>query len=463
MPTRKRSKKTKARKKSAAPEINLALEFPEFQGRLKQAMADSGLNLAQLAIDAQISRPTTHRIASLEGNPLLTNLIHISRCVGVSVPDLLGQQRGVRVPSTAKTPRGMGPLLGLPPRPDPIAFGLYEALCRGVPIEEVREEAEQLRYPMAGEETDDSLSRAVLDVFNNNHVWVDASKLPRARTLERKLTKKYNLAAREELADESPVRVVDTAARIFPLIQLHAVAALGASLVKELLYRYSRLGFADGFMSSTVQMFLRRGDLNKTELVPLVVSPHFAQFELSGATLIGSLARSHQGYRVRSSVALQDLSNRVDHVEVAVTSCGSSERESRTRLARLIRAGGESYTEFLQKLKKHRVVGDLMYHFLRANGKTVDFPNYSQDIEKLDVEKLDVERMSKPGATAEKMPLVYTASLKSLADIAERGVSMLLLHSPNRAPVVHAALQRKRRTANLLVMTKAAAQRLAEL
>jgi hypothetical protein len=345
-----------------------------------------------------------------------------------------------------------------PPHGDPAALRVYEKACGGAELGDLYKEVDRLRYRLPDEPPEASVSRAILDVFHHQRAWIDPLQLrDENNVLEKNLSKRYRLPVRNELADPWPVRVLDTSMIQVPLLHVHAVAAMMASLIKELLRRYTVLGFADGFLVSTVQRFLRRGDLIKADVVSMVHNPKYVQFELSGVTLIGSLARTHLEYRLNSNVALRDLPQQVKRVEVAVTSCGTNVYESQSRISRLVREASvdRDYAAFIETLKQEGVVGDLYYHFLDAKGNEIPKPEVSMSIDKVDPRHL--------AAYEEGGPMVYSPSLECLAGIAQRGVVILGVHSPNRARLAHAALSRDPRPVNFLVATKEAAQEMLDL
>ncbi|MCZ6795671.1 MAG: hypothetical protein O7J95_18860, partial [Planctomycetota bacterium] len=275
----------------------------------------------------------------------------------------------------------------------------------------------------------------------------------RDTALERKIQETWNLLPCDGLEDSVPVRVLDLDPNLFHLITIHALGAVTASIVKELLAdEYSVIGFSDGFMARCAQGFLLRGDLSDVTLVPLVFNPGMAATELSGTTLLGSLALTHHGYGVRSTVALKELQTRLENVEVAVTSCGPASEDENGRIGLLIREllPPGQYVEFLEDVRKKEVVGDLMYHFLRGDGRRVNVKWSAGDLERISSDEV-------PREPSSQGPVVYSPSLDYMSRIANRGVSLLIVHSPDRARLVRAALKRKKRPINFLVTTKAAA------
>ena len=96
-----------------------------------------------------------------------------------------------------------------------------------------------------------------------------------------------------------------------------------------------------------------------------------------------------------------------------------------------------------------------MYHFLQRDGGV-----YPKKDESRHLEKIDPDQLSKD-PPREDAPPIYSVSPDGLAEIARRGVCMLVVHSTSRAPVARAAL--KRRSVNLIVITEDAARKLLKL
>jgi DNA-binding transcriptional regulator LsrR (DeoR family) len=416
-------------------------------------MKERGMSWGKLSRLTELSRPTLYRLARGEGNPSFRSYIVLAECLGTSLTNLLGPQVGVER-SEERGAMLVEPLLSDPPRGDPRAKTIYEEACRGASEDDLEDLANRINFPFPGEDPEDSISRAILDVFDRKQAWIDHHRIRRDEDLERKIYKEFNLPVRMELEDPIPVRVIDIKENILPMVQIHAVAVMAAALVKEFSRRYRVLGFADGFVVSTIQKFLLRGDLQKTELVPLIHSPRFAQFELSGATLIGSLARKHQGYQVRSTIELSKLQERIGEVQVAVTSCGSvMDRSPFSRLPRLMREAspGVDFGAFMDELKRQGAVGDLLYHFLGADGKWLkDIQGVAHDIESASLRTL----MTAPKGDV----AIYSVSPDGMVRIAKRGVCIIVAFNEGRAALARAALLR--RAVNFLVLTKAAANAL---
>jgi DNA-binding transcriptional regulator LsrR (DeoR family) len=145
---------------------------------------------------------------------------------------------------------------------------------------------------------------------------------------------------------------------------------------------------------------------------------------------------------------------------VAVTSCGAVLKpEPRSGLARLLREtqSKKSYERVLKELQEKKVVGDLMYHFLRADGQVVQVGTTCRSLERARLAQLYGNHPRKD------TPAVFSVSPDGLATIAQRGVCLLVVHSPERAQVAHAALRRKSRPINFIVTSKAAAETLLKL
>jgi DNA-binding transcriptional regulator LsrR (DeoR family) len=140
---------------------------------------------------------------------------------------------------------------------------------------------------------------------------------------------------------------------------------------------------------------------------------------------------------------------------VAVTSCGSvKETGPFPRWARLMSeaSAGQDYQTFFRMLESRGVVGDLLYHFLDADGGWHrKIPGAARDIEEADLKKLATH--------TEGDPQIYSVSPPGMARIARRGVCMLLVHSADRAALARAALLRKKeRPVNFIITTRAAAE-----
>ena len=414
-------------------------------------MKRSGVNAAILHRKTGLSRPTLHRIAKGHGNPQLANLVKIAAALGAQLGELLGPQSNDAVGSMSTD--NERPFLALPPRGDNRAIRIYRALLALDPIDKIRQLVHDIDYPFPWEKVDTAINRAVLDVFYGHMVSIDVEELPREHALEKRVAEEFDLRPVGQLVDPSPVRVVNISPNLYPLIQLHAVAGMAASVLRELLVKKDRLAFGDGFAASAILNYLRRGDLAKSKLIPLVYTPGW-DLELSGPTLLGTLARSHQGYNVTSQLDYTSIPKELESVQVAVTSCGSAEADPESRLARLIRDlhPTEDYPSILNRMQRKRVVGDVMYHFMRENGSTVDL-GFTKHLEQAKPAELR-------GRKASGGPIIYSASLDYLASVAEREASVLVAHSASRAAVVRAALARKRRPANMLILSRGVAEKL---
>jgi DNA-binding transcriptional regulator LsrR (DeoR family) len=316
------------------------------------------------------------------------------------------------------------------------------------------------KYGLPGENPQATVTRAILDVYHHQQVWIEQNLLPRDRDVELEVQKKFKLPDRLELVDRIPVRVINMSPKLETLIQIHALGAVAATLVAEFLQRYNILGFADGFAASTVMRFLRRGSMNKTVLVPLTHTPRFVHYEMSGATLVGAMARMHYGYQVRSTLELADLPAAVRTVQVAVLSCGSVLKlEPKSRLARFLRESKsrKAYEQVVQELKDRGVVGDLLYHYLKGDGTVDEKHPLSRPLESARPAALY------PRDPAHSTPMVYAVSPDGLARIAERGVSLLLVHAEERAEIACAAMKRDKKPVNFIVTSSAAAKRMLAL
>jgi hypothetical protein len=432
----------------------IADAFPEMNERILGLIGKNGASLGSVAKAVGVSRPTLYRMIRGEGNPSFSSFVALADHLRTSLVELLGPQ------AQAKRDAGEGgsrePLLVEPPPVDPRAMEIYRDACRGVPEADLAYKAAKSHFLLPGESPETSISRAILDVFYRPGAWIDHRLLAREHELERKIQDLFRLPHRPELEDHVPVRVIDLPDGMLPMIKIHAVAVVAASLVKLLLRTYRILGFADGFVVSTVQRMLLRGDLTKAELVPLAHTPRFAQFELSGASLIGALARTHHGYGVCSTIGLEDLQDKIRKVEVAVTSCASIEEKGpHSRLAVLMGDANpdQPFGQYLDSLRNRGAVGDLLYHFLGADGKWLkNLPGCARDIESVSLREL--------GTPAKDDPSIYSLSPEGMARIARRGVSLLIVHTEKRAALARAALLRKEKPVNFLILTRDAAQAL---
>ena len=440
---------------------SLSKAFPSLGERLEALLKDRQITWAQLSRDTHLSRPTLYRLARGEGNPLLSNLVTLADYLRTTVTSLLGPQHRLEAKSTNADSLPAA-LLADPPRGDLHAREIYEAVCHLTPEDKLHDLIQSLGFLLPGESFESAATRAILDTFHFQLAWIDTARLPRLTALEEKIQKNFELPDRPELSDPRPVRVIDLDPRLDTVVQIHALAAVAAALIKELLLVYHILGLSDGFTVSTIQKFLRRSDLNKAELVPCTYTPQFINYELSGPTLIGSMARTHHGYRVRSTTELTQLKQRIEKIEVVVTSCGSIlVPEPEGRLARLLRETNpnskHSYYKLIDALRKEDAVGDLMYHFLTKEGRSLKARNADRALEKVELGPDGAF----PKLSSDDAPQIYAVSPDGLAKIASRGVSLLIVQNQQRAAVARAALCCH--AINALVMSKAAAEKLAEL
>lgn len=437
---------------SPVEDFSMHRRFPEFLLRFRKICELRGLTIKNLVQATNLARPTLTRLLNRGKNFRMDTIANLARGLAVPIFELLGPESR---DGLAPTNGGFTtPLLAPPPRGDADSLVVYRACVRpGVTMAEVRGVMDKLSYLRSGEKTREAISRAVLDVFSHRLAWIDHGQLPRDTALEREIQETWNLLPCDGLEDSVPVRVLDLDPNLFHLITIHALGVVTASIVKELLAdEYSVIGFSDGFMARCAQGFLLRGDLSDVTLVPLVFNPGMAATELSGTTLLGSLALTHHGYGVRSTVALKELQTRLQNVEVAVTSCGPASEDENGRIGLLIREllPPGQYVEFLEDVRKKEVVGDLMYHFLRGDGRRVTVKWSAGDLERISSDEV-------PREPSSQGPVVYSPSLDYMSRIANRGVSLLIVHSPDRARLVRAALKRKKRPINFIVTTKAAA------
>jgi DNA-binding transcriptional regulator LsrR (DeoR family)/transcriptional regulator with XRE-family HTH domain len=451
----KSSSNSKAKNKS--PERSLSEIFPSLHERVEMLMKERHVSWSQLATKTGLSRPTLYRLGRGEGNPLLSNFALLADCLETTVAYLLGPQ-ACNGPKHRNVKAIYQALLAYPPKGDPRARDIYEAVCRVPGREQLEKQLYSLNYPNPGENISSAIQRAILDVYDHQMHCIDPARLENDGETALKIQRKFKMPDRPELSLQVPVRVIQLPRRLEHVVQIHALAVVAAELIKELLQKYRILGFSDGFAVSTIQRFLRRGDLAKADLVPLTHSPEFVQFELSGPALIGAMARTHLGYQVSSTQELLSLPQRVRQVQVAVTSCGPIDPESQGRLARLMHASvnqEQTYEDLIAKLKKQGVVGDIMYHFLQRNGRVYPQNDTSRSLESINPEKLYDTPDFKDA------PPIYSVSPDGLRDIARRGVCLLVVHTASRAAVTRAALLRK--SVNLIVITGEAADRLLKL
>lgn len=429
--------------------------FPEFRKRLQKFMDARELTLTEVAKKAQVTRATLWRIAKRDGNPTLLNLARISQSLGVSVSALLGPA-GTGADAGAEGSKGAEAFLAHATPADDRALSIYASACAALPERELHQKVEALRYPLPNELAEDAVTRALLDVFSSQQAWIDPAAFQRKKRLEDRIATRYSLPPCSRLPDDTPVRVIDLNPRLLALLRIHALGAVAAELVRS--FRAPQgLAFADGFMSYAVHRFLRRGDLLGTPLVPLVYTPGYVQTELSGATLVGSLALSHLGYGIGSTIAMVELQRRLESVDLAITSCGPVELEPHSRLRRVLLGNRvmSEYYDFQKEVRQKRAVGDVLYHFLKADGKPARVKWSAGDLE-----TAELGQLQNPG---EDDPVIYAASLNCLARIADRGACLLIVHSVNRARVAHAALQRTRKPVNFLVTTREVAEAMLKL
>jgi transcriptional regulator with XRE-family HTH domain len=439
----------------------LASIFPEFGERIKARMRHRRLSFPDLAKATGISRPTLYRLAGdIDANPTLKNLVSLSEALGTTVSHLLVLQKPSSRRAAGSEP-SLAAFFGEPPRGDPRSMDIYEALSRAMPEKELERHIRSLSYLLPGETIAAAITRSVLDVFHHQLAWIDPERLERDRDQERRIQDCFDLPDREELAETVPARVIKLPAAMVPIMKIHALASMTAQLIKALLGTYSTLGLADGFSMGLCERFIRRGDLSRAELVPLTHTPQFVHYEFSGPTLLGAMTRTHHGYQVGSKLELSKLQERIRQVQVAVTSCGSMEPETHGRLAQLMpRVPGkpaETYSRLIENYKKMGVVGDLLYHFLKSNGEVFPPRDPSRYLERMDARGLA------RNPPKNNPPPIYAVSPDGLADIASRGVAILMVHTVSRAAVARAALVRTRRPINFVVISDDAAEALLDM
>lgn len=437
----KRGKKAEKSAEAKKPRLEIGVEYPLFTRRFRDAMNEMSWDDNDLIGQISLSRPTVKRLLEGIGNPQISNLLEIADKLGVTLTQLLGPRR-----ADAVCPDPEAPLVGEAPTGDPTARWVYERLCEGEDPQKLQSQLVLGSYPFPGEPPGDVLARSVIDCFAFRQAWIPADRVPRCLDLERAVAKKYQLAECGDLVDRSPVRVIDVGDELHPLVRLYAVAAVAAEVSRELMVRSRTLGFGDGFAVAAWQQFLRRGALSKVELVPLTIVPTFTQFELNANSIAAMLMRTHYGYHVGSAIELTDLKSRIREIDHAVVSCGPGVPEDKARLPRLIKESSLEYGKFFADLKKKGVVGDLLYHFLDAEGNPVHFPKITGDLSLVEPATL---------RSLKKGPLVFSTPLDELAGIVERGgVSLVQAHQENRAGVLRAALRRERRPVNFLVIPR---------
>ena len=444
--------------KMRSQDRNLKEIFPNLGERIEARMQQRSFSFPQLAARTGISRATLYRLArDSDANPTLKSLVSLSEALATTVPYLLGIQTRSRSGGAADegSPEAF---FGEPPRGDPRSMDIYEALSRAVPQEELERQIEDLGYRLPGESTAAAVTRSVLDVFHHQMAWIDPGRLDRDKDKERRIQDTFDLPDREELSETVPARVFKLPATMVPIMKIHALASAIAQLIRALLGRYTILGLADGFAMATCERFIRRGDLSRAELVPLTHTPQYVHYELSGPTLLGAMTRTHFGYQVGSNLELSRLQERIRQVQVAVTSCGSMNPASHGRLALLMpREPGkppETFSRLIENYRKHGVVGDLLYHFLRSSGEVYPPGDRSRYLEMMDAGSLA------KNPPKDNPPPIYAVSPDGLADIAARGVAILMVHTVSRAAVARAALIRSRRPINFVVITDDAAEAL---
>lgn len=435
-----------------ASDDTLRAAFPDFAGRFATLRSEKKMSLAALTKETSLARPTLTRLAAGDTNPRLVNVAKVANALGVSLYTLLGSPAQAEDETAPKPDAAAAAFLARPPLVDTRTYKLYERLVHGASLESTYDEIREQRLSLPGEDVETALIRLTLDLFHAKRVSIDPFALRRSSRLEQKVADRLQLRKRSELRDRTPVRVVELPDHFPPILRTLAIGAMAAEVLRELLGTYRTLGFSDGFTTAALQLFLSRGDLYRAEAVPLVFTPQHVQYELSGATLVGSLLRTHLGYDIKSTVELGDLRRKLGHVEVAVMSCGSAVRDHDARIRRVISEAhpDEDYEAFEQTLKHRGVVGDLMYHFLDRKGHEVRIGGSSRDFS--DVHKYRMRHL-KPGD-----PVIFSAALSTLHDITRRGVSMLLVPSADRAAVCHAATRRSKAPINFVVMDRQAAE-----
>ena len=419
----------------------IGVEYPLFTRRLRDAMNERKWDDNELIRRSTLSRPTVKRLLEGIGNPQLSNLLEIADQLGITLTELLGPRR-----PDAACPDPEQTLVGDPPTGDPTSRWIYERLCAGEDPEKLQNLLSVGSYALPGEPAKDALMRCVIDCFAYRQAWIQADQVPRDRDLERAVAEKYELADIDELSDRSPVRVIDVGDELHALVRLYAVAAVAAEVSRELMRRKRTLGFGDGFAVAAWQQFLRRGALSKVELVPLTIVPTFTQFELNANSIAAMLMRTHFGYDVGSAIELTDLKGRIREIDHAVVSCGPGVPEEKARLPRLIKESSLDYATVFAELEENGVVGDLLYHFLDADGEPVEFPDITGDLSEVEPETL---------RSLQNGPLVFSTPLDELAGIVDRGgVSLVQAHQKNRAGILRAALLRENRPVNFLVIPR---------
>lgn len=438
-----------ARSEPKGEKFKSGVYFPYFSERVAAAMEKANIGVPRLQELTGLSRPTLRRVLNGDGNPVLSNLYEVSKAVKEPLGWLLGPARG-RPADAGPKPRHF--LLGEPPPGDPTALWIYEEAVRGRDQADLEFEVAQGSFRHPGETSAHAINRAILDTFHFRQVWIHGCHVPRVERLERDIAKKFSLPSIAELSDSMPVRVIDIDESMHPLLRIFAVAAVSASVSGELMRTFKTLGVGDGFSTAAWQMFMHRGALGRVELLPLVLTPDYTQFELSGNSIVASLMRTHHDYNVGTSIELDDLKSKISQVDHAVLSCGPGTDEQNARLPRLIRASSLDYAEFFANIEK-RAVGDLLYSFLTKKGTVLKLPEITGDLSTLDRKELRGRK---------EKPLVYTTPLRELAAIAKRGVSLVQSHQSDRAPVLRAALSQKNRPVNFLVITRDLAEAMLE-
>ena len=64
---------------------------------------------------------------------------------------------------------------------------IYEEACRGASSEDLKDLTDRINFPFPGEAPEDSISRAILDVFDRKQAWIDHHRIKRDEDLERKI------------------------------------------------------------------------------------------------------------------------------------------------------------------------------------------------------------------------------------------------------------------------------------
>src|SRR2546426_3744726 len=226
-----------SRGKTRSPQRSLSEIFPSLRERVEMLMKERRVSWSQLAKKTGLSRPTLYRLGRGRGNPLLSNYARLADCLETTVSYLLGPQAS-QGPEHRCVKSIYQALLAQPPKGDPRARDIYEAVCRVAGRPKLEKQMHSLKYLSSGENIGAAIQRAVLDVYHHQMSWIDSAQLENDGQTALKIQTKFGMPDRPELSLPVPVRVIRLPRNLEHIVQIHALAVVAAELIKELLQKY---------------------------------------------------------------------------------------------------------------------------------------------------------------------------------------------------------------------------------